>query len=122
MQIIYLLIIGFLSGIASSWFGIGGGIVIVPLCMLLLDQSQLQANGISLLALSVPIGAWLASYNYYHHGWLNKAHFYYGPILAIALALGAWVGSRFLIALNPIWLERGFGFLLIFFGLRMWFK
>lgn len=48
--------IGFLAGIFSGMFGIGGGIVIVPALVLLADFPLLKATGTSLAAIMLPVG------------------------------------------------------------------
>ena len=48
------LAIGFLAGITSGMLGVGGGILFVPALVFFLDQSQLDAESTSLLAI-VPV-------------------------------------------------------------------
>ena len=47
---------GLTAGIASGMFGIGGGVILVPLLGLLLGFSQHRAQGTSLVALIPPTG------------------------------------------------------------------
>lgn len=47
---------GFTGGLLSGLFGVGGGIVLVPLLGLLLHLTQHQAQGVTLAALLFPIG------------------------------------------------------------------
>jgi uncharacterized membrane protein YfcA len=48
-----LLLIGFVAGIFSALFGVGGGIVIVPLLLFLLAFDQRRASATSLAAILV---------------------------------------------------------------------
>jgi len=51
-----VLLAGLASGIASGMFGIGGGVILVPILGLLLGFSQHRAQGTSLVALIPPTG------------------------------------------------------------------
>src|SRR5258705_10613116 len=51
-----VLLAGVTSGIASGMFGIGGGVILVPILGLLLGFSEHRAQGTSLLALIPPTG------------------------------------------------------------------
>jgi uncharacterized protein len=54
------ILLGFLAGAVGGLLGVGGGILFVPALALFLDQSQLEAEATSLLAI-VPVavvGAW----------------------------------------------------------------
>lgn len=53
--VIYVLI-GFTAGILSGFFGIGGGVIIIPALVFLEGFSQLKAQGTSLVALLPPVG------------------------------------------------------------------
>src|SRR5438874_2298049 len=52
-----IFLVACLSGIASGMFGIGGGVLLVPLLGLLFSFSQHRAQGTSLVALIPPTGA-----------------------------------------------------------------
>jgi uncharacterized membrane protein YfcA len=47
---------GLVGGLLSGMFGIGGGIVLVPLLGLLLGMKQLEAQGVTLAVLLLPVG------------------------------------------------------------------
>jgi uncharacterized protein len=51
-----VLLAGVAGGIASGLFGIGGGVILVPILGLLLGFSQHRAQGTSLVALIPPTG------------------------------------------------------------------
>jgi uncharacterized membrane protein YfcA len=55
MMLFIFLFIGFLAGILSGVFGIGGGVLIVPL-LILVGLSPAEAMGTSLMALLPPVG------------------------------------------------------------------
>ena len=53
------------AGVCSGLFGVGGGVILVPLLVLLFDFGQHRAQGTSLIALTLPVGL-LAFITYYH--------------------------------------------------------
>ena len=67
---IVLIIIGLLAGMLSGFVGVGGGILMIPLLMIFLGLSQLEAQGTALVAMLPPIGI-LAAINYFKSGYVN---------------------------------------------------
>ena len=61
---------GVAAGIASGLFGIGGGLVIIPVLVFIFGMDQHAANGTSLVALLLPVGAF-AVWNYWQAGKIN---------------------------------------------------
>ena len=51
-----VVVAGFLTGILAALFGVGGGLLLVPFMVLVLDESQHVAQGTSLLVI-VPTAA-----------------------------------------------------------------
>ena len=68
--VLSLILIGIIAGLLSGLVGVGGGVVMVPLLVLLLGFSQHQAQGTSLAVLVVPVTA-IAVFNYYKEGYIN---------------------------------------------------
>ncbi len=87
--------IGLLAGVLSGLFGIGGGIVIVPLLILLVGFTTTQAAGTSLAALLLPVGA-LGALEYWRGGYVDLG---LAVVLAFGLLLGAYLGARLGISL-----------------------
>ena len=106
--------IGLLAGVLSGLFGIGGGIVIVPLLILLVGFTATQAAGTSLAALLLPVGA-LGALEYWRAGQIDLR---VAAVLAVGLLLGAYVGARLGISLPVEVVQRAFGVLLVLVGLR----
>ena len=79
-------------GVASGVFGIGGGVLLVPLLVILFAFGQHRAQGTSLIALIPPTGilAFLAyskaGYVSWHTGWLLIPGIFAGGILGGKLA------------------------------------
>ena len=107
-------LIGFVAGVLSGLFGIGGGVVIVPALILLAGFGVTKAAGTSLAALLLPVGA-LGAWQYWQAGLIDlKA----AIVLAIGILLGAYLGARVGISLPASTVQRAFGVLLVVVGIR----
>ena len=100
-----LLGIGLIAGLASGFVGIGGGMIIVPALVFGLGLSQHMAQGTSLAMMIPPIGI-LAVMSYYKAGAVQVQ---YAAILAVTFVLGAWLGSKWALKLNPTLVRFVFG-------------
>jgi uncharacterized membrane protein YfcA len=109
--------IGLMAGVLSGLFGIGGGIVIVPLLVLVVGLTTTQAAGTSLAALLLPVGA-LGTLEYWRGGFVDLG---FAAILAVGLLVGAYLGARLGISLPVEVVQRGFGVLLVIVGIRFIF-
>lgn len=116
-QIIILIFIGVFAGFVGGMAGVGGGLVIVPLLMVLLGMTQHQAQGTSIGTLLFPIGA-LAVVNYYKAGHINWG---YVAFLAAAFVVGSYFGSKVAIAVNEKLLKRIFATILIVGAVKMYY-
>jgi len=112
MDIVFFLLIGLGSGVLAGLFGIGGGIVIVPLLMAVTKMPIQKATGTSLAALLLPVG-FFGVMEYYKGGRID--------VRAAAL-VAAGLGARFALTLAPRELQRGFALLLVVAAVRMWWK
>jgi uncharacterized membrane protein YfcA len=106
-MITYLIfvVIGLLGGVASGFFGIGGGIVIVPALIYWAGFSQHKATGTSLAVLLPPIGL-AATFEYYRHGYVDIRA---AIILAITMFAGSWIGAHAANRLKGPHLRLAFG-------------
>ncbi|HXX00075.1 MAG TPA: sulfite exporter TauE/SafE family protein [Candidatus Acidoferrales bacterium] len=77
-------------GIASGLFGIGGGVLIVPLLVLLFGFEQHRAQGTSLIALVPPTGLF-ACLTYYH---AHQVDVKVAALLTPGFVLGGVLGGR----------------------------
>ncbi len=100
-----LLAIGLIAGLASGFVGIGGGMIIVPALVFGLGLSQHMAQGTSLAMMIPPIGI-LAVMSYYKAGAVQVQ---YAAILSVTFVLGAWLGSKWALKLNPTLVRFVFG-------------
>lgn len=109
-----LLLIGFVAGIMSGMFGIGGGIIIVPALILVADFPQILANGTSLFALLLPVGIF-AVITYYRAKFIDlKASI----LIALGLMAGVAGGASIALDLEADILKQLYGIFLLYVGLR----
>lgn len=113
--LLLLLCIGLLAGIASGFVGIGGGMIIVPALVFGLGLNQHMAQGTSLAMMIPPIGI-LAVMSYYKAGQIQLE---YAGILALTFVLGAWMGSKWALRINPSVVRLVFGLFMLFAAGRL---
>ncbi len=118
--ILTLMIVGLLAGIFSGMFGIGGGVVMVPLMVFALGYTQQQAQGTSLAVLAVPV-TFLAAYTYHTSG-DDPINFKYAFIIAICFVLGGYFGTKIAISINESLLKKLFSVLLVIVAIKMFFS
>src|ERR1700756_2182823 len=85
-----VLLAGVTAGVASGMFGIGGGVILVPILGLLLGLAQHRAQGTSLVALIPPTGL-LAVLAYGKAGYVDWRT---GLLLIPGVFLGGIVGGN----------------------------
>ena len=116
---LYFILLGVLTGIASGMFGVGGGIVMVPIMVLVFKFPQLAANGTSLVAMVLPVGA-LGIWQYYQNGYIESQHLKWGVLIGLGIFLGTFIGAR-LASMVPVEiLSKMFSLLLVYAAIRMW--
>lgn len=101
-------------GLLSALFGIGGGIVMVPFMVLLLERSQHLAEGTSLLVIIPTAIAGVIAHN--KRGFVS---FRLAGILGLGGVVGAFLGARVALSLEDSALETSFAIFLIFMGSRI---
>jgi hypothetical protein len=98
----------FLAGVASGMVGVGGGILKVPLMVLLLGVPLDIAIGSSALMIGLTAAGGFAGHLISGH-WDWKTSL----ILAVAVFAGGQIGSRISVRLDKQKLKRGFGWFLL---------
>ena len=114
LRLILIFAAAFGVGILGGLFGVGGGIILVPLLVLLFGFEQHRAQGTSLLALVPPTGL-LAFLEYWKAGHVDWR---VGLLLIPGVVLGGVVGSKVAVKISPRMMRRGFGIFL--FALGAW--
>lgn len=113
--VLSLVLIGVLAGILSGLVGVGGGVVMVPLLVLLLGFNQHQAQGTSLAVLVVPVTA-VAVYTYHKEGFIDWR---YVGIIALFFVIGGYFGSKIAVGLDQKMLKKVFGLILLLIAGKM---
>ena len=113
MTIIITLVAGMFAGVLSGLLGVGGGLILIPIMIFLLDMSQHTAQGISLLVIipTALAGIWQ----------LHKAqlvNYKLALYLSIGAVLGALLSANFVQYIPADNLKKIFGVFVLFMGLR----
>ena len=114
--ILFLVCVGLLAGFLSGILGIGGGVVMVPL-LLLIGFTQHQAQGISLAAMLPPVTL-LAVLQYSKEGHVDWK---IALVISATFIIGGLFGSKLAVAINDQLLKKIFGVLMLFIALKMIF-
>jgi uncharacterized membrane protein YfcA len=99
-------------GVASGLFGIGGGVLLVPLLVLLHFFGQHRAQGTSLIALVPPTGL-LAFLAYYRAGAVDIRT---GLLIIPGVVIGGIIGSKVAVELPAAKMRRVFAVILFTLG------
>lgn len=106
--------IGVVAGLFAAMFGIGGGVVIVPLLMLVARMPPRMAAATSLAALILTSLIGVVRYaGTGHVDWIAAI------LIGIPAVVGVLIGIRFQRRLPAEWLVLGFGVFVIVIGLRL---
>jgi uncharacterized protein len=101
-----------MCGVASGLFGVGGGVLLVPMLVLLFSFEQHRAQGTSLVALIPPTGL-LAFAAYARSGEVSwRIGLLLIPGVFVGGPLGAWLAKR----LQPRKMRQVFAGLLLLLG------
>ena len=107
------LLIGLVAGVFSALFGVGGGIVVVPLLILIAHFSERPAMGTSLAAIGLI--AFVGAISYAFHGELKPGA---AAVVGLPAAVGAVLGAGVQQRLEARTLSLGFAALLA--GIAIW--
>ena len=109
-----IFLVGCICGVASGLFGVGGGVLLVPLLALLFSFGQHRAQGTSLVALIPPTGA-LALMAYAREGFVSWRT---GILLIPGVFLGGVAGGLLAKKIQPQRMRQVFAGIL--FALGAW--
>jgi uncharacterized membrane protein YfcA len=102
-----LILIGFVAGFFSALFGVGGGIIVVPLLILLARFQERSAMATSLAAIGLIAVVGAVSY-----ALRGDVHYGYGLLLGVPAAIGAFGGTALQQRVGGPALSYGFAALL----------
>ncbi len=112
-----VLVVGLVAGTASGFFGIGGGIVMVPAVTLLLGAEIIVAVATSLFVMGPTAMSALVQ-----HTLQGNPRFDLAVPLAIGIILGAQIGSYVAPRISQLWLRRMFGIVMLYGAANMVWK
>ena len=104
------ILVGFVAGVLSGLFGIGGGIVIVPIMIWFGHFSQLAANSISLTALLLPVG--ILAVLAYHKSKMVKVR--QALFISLGIFIGVVGGAILALEIPAHFLKRLYGIFLLY--------
>ena len=107
----------FIAGLASGMVGVGGGILKVPMMVLLFGIPMDIAVGSSALMVGITAAGGFAGHVTSGH-WDWRASL----LLAIAVFAGGQIGSRISVGLDKKKLKKGFGWFLLLIALMMFLR
>jgi uncharacterized membrane protein YfcA len=106
-----LVAIGLAAGVFSAFFGVGGGIIAVPLLILLAGIPERAATATSLMAIAITASAGVVVYGF--RGEIDVA---YAALVGLPAAAGAVAGSTWQQRIRTSTLTYGFAALLTALG------
>ncbi|MCM8775043.1 MAG: sulfite exporter TauE/SafE family protein [Candidatus Omnitrophica bacterium] len=109
--------IGFLGGLTSGLFGVGGGLMFVPLLILFRHFDPHRAIGTSLVVI-IPT-AIAGSIRHHLAAMIDWPTVFWLMLFAI---LGAWFGASLSVKVNILLLRRLFALLMVVISLRLFFE
>jgi uncharacterized membrane protein YfcA len=89
-EVFVVILIGVAGGLLSGLFGVGGGVVLVPLMVFYLHFSQKTAQGTTLAMLALPV-ALIGAWNYHKQGHVDWR---VALLLAVGFVLGIYASSH----------------------------
>jgi hypothetical protein len=114
-QILLYILLGLLAGVLSGLIGLGGGIIVLPVLVLVFGLSQHLAQGTTLAMLLPPIGI-LAVWTYYSKGFVDVK---IAALLCAGFVLGGYIGAKIATSLPAATLQKVFGVALLFISVKM---
>lgn len=115
MNILIIVLTGLTGGATSGLLGIGGAVIMIPALVFIAHYDQHTAQGTTLCAMVPPIGL-LAAIEYYKAGYADIKT---AAVISAAFIIGAWLGSKAAISINPYLLKKIFGLVLLYISLKM---
>lgn len=107
-----LVAIGLAAGVFSAFFGVGGGIIAVPLLILVAGLPERAATGTSLLAIAITASAGVVVF-----GLRGEVEVGYAALVGLPAAAGAVAGSAWQQHVRTSTLTYGFAVLLTALGI-----
>jgi uncharacterized protein len=111
-EILKMLVLGLTAGILAGLFGIGGGLVIVPILVLIFGFEPKTAVGTSLFVILLPTGL-LGVLEHWRNGNVKG---YAGLWIAVGVFFGAYAGAVVANSVSQITMKRLYAVFLLVVG------
>lgn len=112
-----LSLIGFIAGLVSGFFSTGGGLILVPSFLYLLEMDSQKARGTSVFCILPMV---LTSSMFYYKG--NFINWKVAILCGIGGAIGGYIGAKLLKKLPEKYLKIAFTIFLIYVSIKMIIK
>ena len=109
------IVLGLVAGISAGFFGIGGGLVLVPAMTMFFGMTQHQAQGTTLAVMIPPIGLF-AAWKYWQSGHVNLG---VAGLICLGFVIGGLFGAQFAQGISDHTMKKAFGFFLLLVSLKM---
>ena len=108
LELVLVVVLGVGAGVMAGLFGVGGGILFVPILVLFFELGQVEAEATSLLAIlpTVVAGTW-RQHRYGHVHWRSAL------LIGLVAVIGVQAGVLVAVALPEDVLRRLFGVLML---------
>jgi uncharacterized membrane protein YfcA len=108
LELLLVVVLGVATGVLAGLFGVGGGILFVPILVLFFELGQVEAEATSLLAIlpTVVAGTWR------QHQYGN-VHWRPALLIGLVAVVGVQAGVLVAVALPEDVLRRLFGLLML---------
>lgn len=113
-QTIKKIIIGMLAGIVSGLFSTGGGMILVPAFIHLLQLDDTKARGTSVFCILPMV---ITSSFFYYKG--NFINWEIALLCAIGGSIGGYIGAKLLKKVPKKYMKTAFTFFLIYVSIKM---
>ena len=108
------ILIGFLSGIVSGFFGAGGGLLLIPFLTIIEKQNEVESRATTIFCIFFMVI--ISSFFYFKQDSIN---WNISIKCAIGGIIGGYIGSKLLLKLNKNILKILFVLFLIYAGIKM---
>lgn len=109
--------IGILGGFVSGFFGAGGGLIILPALVRIIDIDEYKARGTTLATILIAIlvaSIFYSKFNYFDFAMSLK--------IAIGGIIGGFIGAKIVEKFSGFWLSIIFDIFLLYVSLKMIFN
>ncbi len=110
----------FLAGVSAGLLGLGGGTIIVPVLCIILEFPILIAAATSMFTMIFTSTAGsVINYLFLVQTENMFAFMFYGLTMGVGMIVGGTIGPKYAYKIDAMWLQKLFGFLLIFPLMKM---